>query len=181
VRRSGLRSGATVVTLRHRCFNGTVAATRGTTWLARAGVTFAVHTYDYGSAPHGSSTAAYAAEALSIPAERFAKTLVAEADGDPVFVLMPGHREVSLRKLARAAGAKHAELADPRDAERLTGYQVGGIGPFGSRRTLPVYVDASLLDHDRIALNGGQRGVILEVASADVVRLLVAVPADLGA
>lgn len=165
----------------HRCLNGGVTATRGTTWLGRAGVPFAVHVYEYGATPAGVGTAVHASHALAIPVERFAKTLVAEADGDPVFVLIPGHREVSLRKLARAAGAKHAEMADPRDAERLTGYQIGGIGPFGARRSLPVYLDASLLDHAQIAVNAGRRGVILELAPADVVRLLDAVPADLGA
>ncbi|CAA9551918.1 MAG: hypothetical protein AVDCRST_MAG79-2776 [uncultured Thermoleophilia bacterium] len=158
-----------------------MTATRGTTWLGRAGVTFAVHQYDYGAMPAGVGAAVHASTALEIPVERFAKTLVAEADGDPVFVLVPGDREVSLRKLARAAGVKHAEMADPRDAERLTGYQIGGIGPFGARRSLPVYVDASLLGYEQIALNGGRRGVILELASADVVRLLDAVCADLAA
>ncbi len=142
---------------------------------------FEVHTYDYGSAPAGVATAVHASEALEIPVERFAKTLVAEADGDPVFVLIAGDRELSLRKLARAAGGKHAEMADPRDAERLTGYQIGGIGPFGARRGLPVFIDASLLDHERIALNAGRRGVILELASEDVLRLLKAVSADLAA
>ncbi len=140
-----------------------------------------MHLYDYGSGPTGVATATYASDALAIPLERFAKTLVVETDGDPVFVLVPGDREVSLRKLARASGAKHAELADPRDAERLTGYQIGGIGPFGARRALPAFLDASLLDHEQIALNAGRRGVILELASVDVLRLLDAVAADLGA
>jgi len=162
-------------------FNGEVTATRGTTWLRRAGAAFTVHTYDYAGGPKDVATAVQAADALQIPVERFAKTLVAEADGDPVFVLMRGDHEVSLKKLARAAGAKHAEMADPRDAERLTGYQIGGIGPFGARRLLPVFLDESLLAHERIALNAGGRGVILEMECADLVRLLEATPADLGA
>ncbi len=164
------------------CFNGPVTATRGTTWLDRQGVPFTVHRYRYPAGPKGGpGTAEHAAQALSIPVERFAKTLVAEADGSPVFVLMPGHKEVSLRKLARAAGAKHAAMAERRDAERLTGYQIGGIGPFGARRPLPVYVEASLLEHERMALNAGARGVILEMASVDVVRLLAATAGDLAA
>ncbi len=143
---------------------------------------FTLHRYRYPAGPKGvPGTAEHAARALSIPVERFAKTLVAEADGDPVFVLMPGHRELSLRKLARAAGAKHAAMVDRRDAERLTGYQIGGIGPFGARRALPVFVEASLLEHERMALNAGARGVILEMASVDVVRLLAATAGDLAA
>ena len=85
---------------------------------------------------------------------------------------MPGDRELSLKKLARAAGAKQAQLADPRDAERVTGYLVGGISPFGARRALPAFLEESLLEHERIAINAGQRGVIIELASADVARLL---------
>ena len=155
--------------------NGIVKTTRGTAYLRREGVPFTLHTYE-----HRVRGVAYAAEALSIPLARFAKTLVVEADGDPLFVLLPGDRELSLKKLARARGAKHAELADPSDAERLTGYQVGGIGPFGSRRPLPVLLHASLLEHERIALNAGGRGVILEMSSGDVSRLLGAATADLA-
>ena len=79
------------------------------------------------------------------------------------------------------AGAKQAQLADPRDAERVTGYLVGGISPFGARRALPAFLEESLLEHERIAINAGQRGVILELATADVMRLLDAVAADLAA
>jgi Cys-tRNA(Pro)/Cys-tRNA(Cys) deacylase len=71
-------------------------------------------------------------------------------------------------------------MADPRDAERLTGYLVGGIGPFGTRRALPVLVDASLLRHERIAVNGGGRGVIVELAADELVRLTAATAAELA-
>lgn len=152
-----------------------MAETRGTRFLRQAGVSFVVHTYE-----HREKGAEFAASALGLPLERFAKTLVVQAGDEAVFVLMPGDRELSLKKLARAAAAKHAEMADPRVAERLTGYLVGGISPFGSRRALPVFIERSLLEHEAIAINGGQRGVILELAASDVVRLLSAVIGDLA-
>ncbi len=145
-------------------------------FLRRENVAFAALTYE-----HLERGAEFAATALGLPLERFAKTLVVEVGGDPAFVLMPGDRELSLKKLARASGAKQAQLADSRDAERLTGYLVGGISPFGARRALPVYVDEALLRHEQIALNGGQRGVIVEVAATDLVRVLRATAHDLAA
>jgi Cys-tRNA(Pro)/Cys-tRNA(Cys) deacylase len=153
-----------------------VAETRGMRALEAAGVPFTLHTYE-----HLEKGAEFAARALGLPLERFAKTLVVEVDATPVFALMPGDCELSLKKLARAAGGKHAEMADPRSAERLTGYQVGGISPFGARRPLPAYLEEALTLYDRIAINGGQRGVILELDPADAVRLLDAVVADLTA
>ncbi len=153
-----------------------VSETRGTRVLRHERVEFTVRTYE-----HVEKGAEFAARALDIPLGRFAKTLVVEAGDTPVFALMPGDRELSLKKLARAAGAKQAAMANPRDAERLTGYQVGGISPFGSRRALAAYIDASLVEHQTVAVNGGQRGVILELATADLIRVLAAVAADLAA
>jgi len=151
-----------------------VAETRGTRFLRQQGVAFDLRTYR-----HDTKGAAFAAAALDLPLERFAKTLVADAGG-PVLVLMGGDRELSLRKLARARGVKDAAMADPRDAERLTGYGLGGIGPFGTRRVLPVLVDASLGRHERIAVNGGGRGVIVELARDELLRLTSATLHDLA-
>jgi Cys-tRNA(Pro)/Cys-tRNA(Cys) deacylase len=151
-----------------------VAETRGTTALRRAGVVFAAHRYE-----HRVKGAAFAAEALGIEPERLAKTLVAEVDGEPVFVLVPGDRTLSLKALARAAAGKHAALAEQKVAERLTGYQVGGISPFGARRALPVYAERRYLEHPRVALNGGARGLIVELDRADLVRALEPTVADL--
>ena len=145
-------------------------------FLRREGVEFVVHTYD-----HLEKGAEFAAAALGIDLDRFAKSLVVEAGGEPVFALVPGDQELSLKKIARAHDAKHATMADPRDAERLTGYLVGGISPFGSRRALPTYVADTLLLHDRVAINAGQRGVILEVAPGDLLAPLGAVAVDLTA
>jgi Cys-tRNA(Pro)/Cys-tRNA(Cys) deacylase len=135
--------------------------------LREHGVAFGEHRYE-----HRVKGAAYAAEALGLDAAMVAKTLVVQLDDGFAFALVPGDRELSLRSLARAAGARSAALASERDAQRLTGYQIGGISPFGSRSALPVYADGEWLARDRVALNGGARGVILELASADLARLL---------
>ena len=87
-------------------------------------------------------------------------------------MLVPGDRELSLKALARLAKARSAALVEPRDAERLTGYRVGGISPFGARRALPVYAESDYLEHERVALNGGARGLIIELARDDLLRVL---------
>jgi Cys-tRNA(Pro)/Cys-tRNA(Cys) deacylase len=144
-----------------------VAATRGTATLDRLGVEYDSHPYE-----HRVKGAAYAASALGIDAARLAKTLVVAIDGDPVFVLVPGDRELSLKALARLAKGRSAALVEATDAERLTGYRVGGISPFGARRALPVYAERDYLEHERVALNGGARGLIIELARDDLVRVL---------
>ncbi len=153
-----------------------MAETRGTRALRGRAIPFVVHTYE-----HREKGAEFAAAALGIALERFAKTLVVDAGGDPVFALVAGNHELSLKAVARARGAGRASMADPRDAERLTGYLVGGISPFGSRRALPVLLDGSLLAFDQIAINAGQRGVILELAPSDLVAVLGAVALALAA
>jgi Cys-tRNA(Pro)/Cys-tRNA(Cys) deacylase len=148
-----------------------MAVTRGMRYLRDQGVPFEEHRYE-----HRVKGAAYAAEALGLAAAVVAKTLVAELDDGFAFALVPGDRELSLRGLARAAGSRSAALASERDARRLSGYQIGGISPFGSRTALPVYAVTEWLARERIALNGGGRGVILELASADLIRLLSPTP-----
>ena len=139
--------------------------------LREAGVPFQEHRYE-----HRVKGAAYAAEALGLDAAMVAKTLVAQLDDGFAFALVSGDRELSLRGLARAAGSRSAALAAERDARRLTGYQVGGISPFGSHTALPVFAVAGWLARERVALNGGARGVILELAGADLARLLSPTP-----
>ena len=109
--------------------------------------------------------------AARIAAGHGAKTLVAELDDGFAFALVPGDRELSLRSLARAADSRSAALASERDAQRLTGYQIGGISPFGSKTALPAFGVAEWLERERVALNGGARGVILELAGADLGRV----------
>jgi Cys-tRNA(Pro)/Cys-tRNA(Cys) deacylase len=154
-----------------------MAETRGTTELRRAGVDHALMRYAY---RHGGG-AEQAADELGVERARMFKSLIARAGGELVFALVPATSELSLKKLATAAGVKHAEMADPRDAERATGYQVGGISPLGSRRRLPVYLDAGSGEFERICLNAGGRGQIVEVGTAELVRLVDARLADLAA
>ena len=155
-----------------------MAETRGTTELRRAGVAHTLMSYSY---RHGGG-AEQAADDLGVERERMFKSLVVRAGGDLVFALVPATTELSLKKLAAAAGVKHAEMADPRDAERVTGYQVGGISPLGSRRRLArLPRQPSGGGHDRICLNAGGRGQIVEVGTAELIRLVGAQLADLAA
>ncbi len=109
------------------------------------------------------------------------KSLVAKAGDELVFALVPADSELSLKKLAAAAGAKHAVMAQPRDAERVTGYQVGGISPLGSRKALRVFLDSGSAAFERVCLNAGNRGHIVELGTADLVRVTDATVCDLRA
>jgi Cys-tRNA(Pro)/Cys-tRNA(Cys) deacylase len=122
-----------------------------------------------------------AAADLDVEPARMFKSLVARAGDELVFALVAADAALAPKKLAAAAGVKHAALAESRDAERATGYQVGGISPLGSRKQLRVFLDASAEEFDRICLNAGNRGHIVEVATADLVRLTEATVADLRA
>jgi Cys-tRNA(Pro)/Cys-tRNA(Cys) deacylase len=153
-----------------------MTATRGTAALTAAGVAHTVHTY-----PHERKGALPAAEALGLPPARVAKTLVIEADGEPAFAILPGDAELSLKRAARALGARAAAMADPHAAERLTGYRTGGISAFGSRRALPVLVEARLMDHGSVFVNAGGRGVMVELAPADLVAAAGGTVAELAA
>lgn len=154
-----------------------MAETRGTTELRKAGVEHTLMSYAY---RHGGG-AEQAADELGVERARMFKSLVARAGDTLVFVLVPATVELSLKKLAAAAGVKHAEMADPRDAERATGYQVGGMSPLGSRKRLPVYLDRSGEAFEQICLNAGGRGQIVEVRTAELVGLVGATVADLAA
>jgi Cys-tRNA(Pro)/Cys-tRNA(Cys) deacylase len=94
-------------------------------------------------------------------------------------VLVPSDREVSLKKLAAAAGCKDAAMLAPAAAERVSGYRVGGISPFGQRKRVPVFVEAAALAHPSVVVNGGRRGLQIELAPHDLVRLLEATEASL--
>ena len=107
------------------------------------------------------------------------KTLIATVDERLVAALVPVDRELDLKRLAAAAGARRAALADPADAERATGYVVGGISPLGGRRPLPTFIDATALEHHTVLVSAGRRGLQLAVAPADLVRLTDAIVAVL--
>ena len=154
-----------------------MAETRGTTELRRAGVEHTLMRYAY---RHGGG-AEQAADDLGVEPARMFKSLVARAGDGLVFALVPAASELSLKKLAAAAGVKHAEMADPREAERATGYQVGGMSPLGSRKRLPVYLDESGGGFERICLNAGGRGQIVELDTLELVELVGARLVDLAA
>jgi Cys-tRNA(Pro)/Cys-tRNA(Cys) deacylase len=112
-----------------------------------------------------------AAEALGVDPARMFKTLIAVADSRLVAALVPVDRELDLKRLATAVGARRAVLAEPLVAERATGYVVGGISPLGGRRALPTLIDASAADLATIYVSAGRRGLQLSVAPMDLIRL----------
>src|SRR5580692_1723136 len=132
-------------------------ATRATKMLEQAGVAFTVHTYDYD--PDADRIGMQAAEALGEPPARVLKTLMAQVDGKPVCVIVPSDREVSMKKLAAAFGGKAAQMTRPAEAERVSGYRVGGISPFGQMRRVATAIEEAALAHDLVFINGGQRGL----------------------
>lgn len=144
--------------------------TPATTALEKAGAAFTLHEYDYD--PNADKIGLQAAQALGIAPERLLKTLMAKAGGQVVCVLVPSDREASLKKLAVSAGAKDAAMLPAAEAERITGYRVGGISPFGQRKPPRVFIDDSVMAHATVLLNGGRRGLQIEIAPADLVRLL---------
>ena len=136
--------------------------TRATQTLSKLGTAFTLHTYDYD--PHAESIGLQAAEALGIAPQRMLKTLMAEVDGKPVCVVVPSDKEVSMKKLAAAFRGKSAKMMRPADAERMTGYHVGGISPFGQKKRVPVAMEQAALSETTVYLNGGQRGLQIEIA-----------------
>ena len=151
--------------------------TRAILALREAGVEFTPHFYKYDKE---SVTEAAAAE-LGVSAHEVVKTLVMEDDsGKPFIVLMHGDMQVSTKGLARLLGAKSVGPVSVRSAERLTGYMVGGITPFGTRRELKVYVEESILSLPRLYINGGRRGFIIEISPDDLVKALDPIAVVIG-
>ena len=151
--------------------------TPATSALEKAGVAFKLHEYDYD--PSAERIGMQAADALGVSASRLLKTLMAKAGGMAICVLIASDREVSLKKLAAAAGAKDAAMLPPAEAEQVTGYHVGGISPLGQRKRVRVFIDAAALAYPTIIFNGGRRGLQIEAATGDLVRLLDATAAEL--
>ncbi len=150
-----------------------------TLFLDRSGVAYTLSTYDYD--PAGGRVGLQAAEALGADPARVLKTLMAEVDGRPVCVVLASDREVAMKKLAAAAGGKSAAMMKPADAERMTGYRVGGVSPFGQKRRVPTFLDAPAHDWDRVFVNGGGRGLQVELDPRDLVSCLEAQVAELSA
>ncbi len=146
--------------------------------LTKAGITHQVHEYVVGEEPEGYGLGA--ARALGVDPERVHKTLLAQVDGRPCVAIVPVWGRLSLKALAAAIGGKRAEMAAAADAERLTGYVIGGISPFGQRRRSTTVLDAAAVAHATIFVSGGRRGLEVEVAPADLVRVLDAVVATVA-
>ena len=154
-------------------------STRATKALEQAGIAFTVVTYDYD--PDADKVGMQAAEALGESPSRVLKTLMALVDGKPVCVIVPSDKEVSMKKLAAAFGGKAAQMMKPADAERITGYKVGGISPFGQMKPPRVAIEAAAMQHDRVYMNGGQRGLQVRLKPGDAAILLKAIVAPLVA
>lgn len=129
--------------------------------LTRAGVAFEIVAYAYDSG--ADRIGLQAAEALGEPPSRVLKTLMTKVDGKPACVVLPSDREVSMKKLAAALGGKTAEMMAPADAERITGYRVGGISPFGQKRPAPTVIEQEALTEPYVFVNAGQRGLQLRL------------------
>ena len=153
------------------------AATPATAFLARHAVEYTEHEFEYkerGGTGHSSAS-------LGVPEHQVVKTLVMEDErGEPLIVLMHGDRKVSTKELARQSGAKRVAPCKPEVATRHSGYLIGGTSPFGTRRSMPVYLERSVLELPRIYINGGRRGYLLGMEPAALTRVLSPVLVDVG-
>jgi len=159
--------------------------TRALERLRRAGIVHSVHEYDAPEpagrdrarrAPYGENAVA----ALGVDARRVHKTLVAAVDGRLVVAIVPVADELDLKALAEAAGGRRAELAEAAEAERATGYVIGGISPIGGRRRLPTFLDAAAVAFPTVYVSAGRRGLQVEIAPDDLARVTDAVVAPIG-
>jgi Cys-tRNA(Pro)/Cys-tRNA(Cys) deacylase len=153
-------------------------ATPATLALDRAGVAYSLATYSYD--PKADRIGMQAAEALGAPPSEVLKTLIVRVDGKPGCVVLASDREVSMKKLAAALGAKACEMMPPADAERVTGYRVGGVSPFGQKKRLPTVIDAAAAGLAQAYMNGGQRGLQLRLSPADALAILDATIAEIA-
>ena len=153
--------------------------TPATRALTAAGVAFTVHTYDYD--PDAESIGLQAASALGEDPARVLKTLMALVDGKPACVIVPSDQEVSMKKLAAAVSGKAAQMMKPPEAERVTGFKVGGISPFGQRKPVRIVIEQSALAQDQVYVNGGQRGLQVRLKPGDARDVLKAIVADVVA
>ena len=147
--------------------------TPATLALDKAGVAYELFTYDYD--PDAPRVGLQAAQALGVSPDQVLKTLMALVDGKPVCAILASDEEVAMKKLAAAVGGKSAQMMKPADAERLTGYKVGGVSPFGQKRQAPTVLDEMATLHERVFVNGGQRGLQVLIAPADLAAALDAV------
>jgi Cys-tRNA(Pro) deacylase len=154
-----------------------VSETPATAFLKRHGVAYTEHPYEYEE--HGGTRVS--ARALGVDESVVVKTLVMEDEKkQPLIVLMHGDRTVSTKNLARQAARKSIAPCTPDVAQRHTGYLVGGTSPFGTRKAMPVFVEKTILDLERIYINGGRRGYLVGIAPSELVRVLKPTPVEVG-
>ena len=151
--------------------------TPATAALAAAGVPFVLHTYVHD--PSAASYGTEAAEALGIAPEKVFKTLMVVVEGRLAMGVVPVSGNLDLKAFAAALGAKKAAMADPSAAERRTGYVLGGISPLGQRQASPTVIDRSALNLGTMLVSGGKRGLDIELAPDDLIRLTSAVTATI--
>lgn len=143
-------------------------STRAITFLRKKKIPFEVVTYE-----HEEKGAEFAARATGYPLEITVKTLVVElARRKYCLALLPGHVELNLKELAEVTGVKRSAMVDIKTAERLTGYLVGGISPFGTRQKLPVIMEESILGKPQVLINAGQRGKMVKLSPRNIVKTL---------
>lgn len=154
-----------------------VSETPATAFLRKSGVAFTEHPYEYEE--RGGTRVS--SERLGVPEHSVVKTLVMEdEDKKPLVVLMHGDREVSTKNLARQIGKKRVEPCSPDVAQRHSGYQVGGTSPFGLRKPMPIFVERTILELERIYINGGRRGFLVGIDPKELVRVSKATPVDVA-
>ncbi len=147
-----------------------MASTQGLKMLEAAGVLVSLHPYDYD--PNADAVGMAAARALGLEAGVTLKTLMVEVDGNAACCVIPSDRTLSMKKVAAAFGGKHAEMMQPAKAEKVTGYKVGGISPFGQRKVVPTVIEASVGSAERVWINAGQRGLLLGISPGDALAVL---------
>jgi Cys-tRNA(Pro) deacylase len=153
------------------------SATPATEFLAKNNVTYTEHAFEY--VEHGGTSVS--SQALGVPEHQVVKTLVMENErGEPLIVLMHGDRKVSTKELARAAGTKRISPCKPEDAQRHSGYLIGGTSPFGTRKRMPVFLERSVLALEVIYINGGRRGYLLGMKPSELVRVLAPALVEVG-
>lgn len=148
---------------------GKIPATPGIRFLKNQGVAFRPHPYNY----HDKGGTRHSSSELGVAEHEIIKTLIMEDDQRrPLLVLMPGDRQVSTKSLARIIGVKAIHPCEEKTAEKHTGYKFGGTSPFGTRKSLPVYLEESILSLPRIFINAGRRGLLVEISPGDLIGLL---------
>ena len=156
-------------------------STRAIAYLTKKKIPFETVTYT-----HEVKGAEFASQAIGFPLEKTVKTLVVSisaASGKNIYVLalMPGHLQLSMKKLSKILSAKKGQMADAGVAEKLTGYLTGGISPFGTTQKLAAVMDESIVSYDRIAINAGRRGMMLLMAPEDIIKAISVTVADISA